>query len=129
MILIWQGQSEALGLVRVVQAAIFAGLHRISHLADHSYAVPVLEGPHAPRMEKGHAVAIVQDVIQIRLKTWHGAQISVDERNPARLSRHIEMRQQITYGASFGQVYLQVGVTASIRLASITRQLAIQPCI
>jgi hypothetical protein len=104
-----------------MQALIFAGLHRIGHLADHGYTVPVLERPHAPMVEECHAVPILQDMTQVWLEAGHGAQVSIDERNPARLSRHVQMRQQIFNCASFGQSHLQVRVTALIRLAPVTR--------
>ena len=82
-----------LGLVRVMQALILAGLHRVGHLANHGYTLPVLERPHAPGIEKSHAVAVAQDVTQVRLQTGHGAQLTVDERNPTRLSRHVQIGQ------------------------------------
>jgi hypothetical protein len=86
-------ERGVLGLVRVMQALIFAGLHGVAHLGDRSDAVPVLEGPHALEMEKRHAVAVAQGVAQIRLEAGHGAQVPIYERNPARFGGHVQVRQ------------------------------------
>ena len=87
------GSAAGLGLVCVMQATIFAGLHRIGHLANHRYTLPVLERPHTPWIEERRAVVVAQDVTQVWLEAGHGAQLTIDERDPTRLGRHIQVGQ------------------------------------
>ena len=116
-----------LRLVHRMQPLILARRHRFGHLADHLDAVAILEGPHAVRIEKSDSVVIVQDMLQIGLEARHCAYFAVDERKAARLSGHVQVRQQIANGAAFGQMYLRIRETWLSCIPSVTRQFTIQP--
>ena len=90
-------------------SGIFPMADRLLELGHHRHVVPVLEGPHAFRVEERHAVAIVETVRQIGLQTGHRAQIAVDERDPALFSGHRQMREQVLHGRSCGQLEVLQG--------------------
>jgi hypothetical protein len=46
----------------MTQALVFFGTQRTLHLAGNHRSMAVLEGPHALKIEKSQAVAILQDV-------------------------------------------------------------------
>jgi hypothetical protein len=89
-----------------MKALVFFGAHRTGHFIGHHGTVPVLKRPHAFKIKKANAVAVTQDMTQVRLETRHGTQLPVDESNPALLGAYPQTSQKIGYSASSRKAYL-----------------------
>ncbi len=111
----------------MVQAVVFFHNHGTGHLLGHRRAMTVLEGPHTIKIKKAHAVAVVQDVTHVGLEAGHGAQLPVDESDPTLLRAYPQTCQQIGHGAPVRKVYVQVGETHLLCLASMPCQSTVQP--
>jgi hypothetical protein len=84
----------------MVVEQLFLLSHGARHARSRCNTIPVLGRPHALQMEKSYPVAVLKDVIKVRLKAGHGTEIAIDERDAPFFSGQVQALQEIAHPTS-----------------------------
>lgn len=102
-------------------------IHLLCHAGCHGCAVPILDGPHTVQVKESHPVAVLESMVEIRLKVGHSTEVSINKAKASLLGGQSERLQKITNLASGGQIHMQVGMVLTSRVTAVARQWTVEP--
>ena len=75
-------------------------VHSTCQFGDPGSTVPVLTRPHALQVEKGYPVIVLKGMLEVRLKAWHSAEVTVDKGDAPLPGGHGQLAEEIPHQAA-----------------------------